>query len=332
MATPRDWLQLFRSHTSPLEMSICVSGSALACGGILNMNVLLFLIFGWLYHNAGYGHNSVEDYIQGFDRDDPHKSHHPLQIGSIHPKTARWVTLSLIILSFVYGAFISNFDPLALCILLTLTAMGFVYNIFGKRMGAKFLPIAIAHSLLFPFSYLGSGGAFDPALLLFTVVSLTFYLVMQIIYQIMIEGDLKDICMSEASLLGRLGVHVKGSKFKASIPARAMSALIKLISIAALISALIFQNARWWDFIPILIFAGLMLLIDLNLMKDREYDHGKCLRTMALMEVASTFALIAAIAPSIGGILPAFAIMVLMMLYFAAMNRLLWKTTLTPKV
>lgn len=332
MASPRDWLQLFRSHTSPLEMSICASGSALACGGILNMDFLLFLIFGWLYHNAGYGHNSVEDYIQGFDRNDPHKSHHPLQRGAVHPKTARSVTLSLILLSFIYGAFISNFDPVALCILFVLTAMGFIYNIFGKRMGAKFLPIAIAHSMLFPFAYIGSGGEFGPSSLLLTVTSLIFYLIMQIIYQIMIEGDLKDISMSEASILGRLGVRVEGSKFKASTLSRSLSVMIKLISIAALISALFFQKARSWDIIPVLIFGVLMLFIDLNLMKDREYDHGKFLRTMALMEVVSTFALIAAIAPSIGGILPAFAIMVFMIIYFVAMNRLLWKTTLTPKV
>jgi len=337
MASVRDYLQLFRSHTSPLEMLIAASGAALASGSVLSNEVLLFSIFGWFYHNAGYGHNSVEDFIAGYDRDDPHKCHHPLQRGAIHPRTARAVTLAMIIVSFTFGSFICGVDPLSISLLACLTLMGFVYNIYGKRMGAKFLPIAAAHSLLFPFAYFGSGGQValsasfpfvDPP----GVLLLTGYLVLQITYQIMIEGDLKDMDMSEASYLRELGVRVEGGRFKASFRARATSFALKGSSIAVLFVALSVLGGAWYEYIQITIFGFVLVVLDHRLMRERIWEHGDCLRTMALMEVCSTFALVAVISPSIGGPVPASGMMVLGIVYFVLMNRFLWGTMLVPKV
>ncbi|MBN1538628.1 MAG: UbiA family prenyltransferase, partial [Candidatus Thermoplasmatota archaeon] len=240
MGNLRDWLQLFRSHTSPLEMSITITGAALAVGTIWDIKVLLFLIFGWLYHNAGYGHNSAEDFIQGYDIDDPHKSHHPLQRGAIDPQVARYACIVLIFISFVYGIFISEMNWTAMVILAVMTFMGALYNVAGKRMKGKFIPIAVAHSLLFPFAFFGSGGSittlsgypyFREALGLAAILG-TGYLVLQIIYQIMIEGDLKDIEMNEASFLKTLGNALKDGVFRASALARGLSYLTKALSIA----------------------------------------------------------------------------------------------------
>jgi 1,4-dihydroxy-2-naphthoate octaprenyltransferase len=332
MGSLKDWLQLFRSHTSPLEMLIAASGAALATGSILSWEVLLFLVFGWLYHNAGYGHNSVEDYIRGFDKDDPHKSHHPLQRGAIDPMVGRAVTLAMIVLSFVYGVSIGGIELLPLSLLVVLTLMGFVYNIYGKKMGVKFLPIAIAHSLLFPFAYFGSGGPSDPGSLLWVALILTAYLVLQIVYQIMIEGDLKDIDMSEASLLSRLGVKLEKDRFTASILARILSASIKVISIGLLFGALYLQEALINDYLLVAAFSLILLFLDRKLMMSRCWDHTACLRTMALMEVSSTFALVAAVSPTMGGPIPAVILMVLGIAYFILMNRFLWGTGLVPKV
>jgi len=332
MASLRDWLQLFRSHTSPLEMLIASSGAALATGTLWSWEVLLFLIFGWLYHNAGYGHNSVEDYIRGFDKDDPHKSHHPLQRGAINPRSARTVTLVMIVLSFIYGAIIGGIEPLQLSLLAVLTLMGFVYNIYGKRMGIKFLPIAIAHSLLFPFAFFGSGGSSDPSSLFWVAVLATVYLIFQIIYQIMIEGDIKDIDMSESSLLGKLGVRLEGKMFLSSAGARVFSAGIKVISMALLFGALFIQKAMVNDYLLVGSFSLVLLFLDRKLMKPGKWDHTTCLRTMALMEVSSTFALVAAVAPTMGGPLPAFGLMLLGIAYFVVLNRFLWGTGLVPKV
>ncbi len=340
MAGVRDWLQLFRSHTSPLEMTITTAGAALAVGTIWDVKVLLFLIFGWLYHNGGYGHNSVEDYISGHDVDDRHKAHHPLQRGVIDPLTGRKVTIGLIIISFIYGVVISLKDPTAIIFLVLLTSFGFLYNMFNKRMSGKFLPIMLAHSFLFPFAYIGAGGdigiissfPFTGSMLMGAAVVATFYLILQIAYQIMIEGDLKDIDMDEASLLRSLGVGLEKGIFKASISARSISFNLKFISIGTLFAIVYLLDGGIAHYAVLGGFSLLLLVLDNRLMRNREWDHGECLKTMAMMEVFSTFSLVAALTAGLGSWTASIVIMTFNIGYFVIMNRYLWGTLIKPKV
>ena len=321
-------------------MIITITGSALAVGTIWDVKVLLFLIFGWLYHNAGYGHNSAEDFIQGYDKDDPHKSHHPLQRGALDPQTARYACIILVVLSFLFGIFISDFNLTAMVLLGIITFMGALYNVAGKRMKGKIIPIAIAHSLLFPFAYFGSGGSlttiseypfFREAFVLAAILG-TVYLVIQIIYQIMIEGDLKDIDMDEASFLKTMGAGVEGDRFIPSSFTRVFSFIIKSSSIGVLFWILFLGKGTILLYILLFALAFLMLILDESLMGDRTWDHSDTVRSMAIMEVVSTFALILALAPMIGGIVSALIVMVLNFVYFVLMNRYLWGTFLKPRV
>lgn len=339
MPTIRDWLQLFRSHTSPLEMTIAGAGAALASGSLWDINVLLFVIFGWIYHNAGYGQNSVEDFIRGYDREDPNKAHHPLQRGAIPMGLGRKVTTAGVALVLLYGGIICGFDPLSSALLVSLVTMGLVYNFFNKLMPAKFLPIAIAHSLIFPFSFFGAGGfsTFSPDFpfvedaILAAALASTLYLILQIAYQIMIEGDLKDIDMEEASFLKKLGAWVEGGEFGSSGIARSVSAGLKIASAFTLIWIAYLLGARLPSY-TLLIGAGLLLLLlDQRLMGRRTWDHSRTLKDMAIMEVFSTFALVMALIPTIGWI-PAILFMGLQVIYFVLMNRFLWGTVIKPKV
>jgi 4-hydroxybenzoate polyprenyltransferase len=336
----KDWLQLFRSHTSPLEMTITITGSALAVGTIFDIRVLLFLLFGWLYHNSGYGQNSVEDFIRGFDRDDPNKAHHPLQRGVIDPYIARNVCRFLIFMLLVYGIVISQLDPFSVLLLVTLIGMGIVYNLFNKGMTGKFIPIAIAHSLLFPFAFFGSGGELsistsapfieNPAT--GAAFLLWGYLLLQVIYQIMIEGDLKDIDMDEASLLKELGVNVRNGHLITSPTARATSFFLKIASIALVFLSLSLLEATPDNYLGFILFGLILLYLDQKLMGKGPWDHSRCVKTMSLMEVASTFYLAIAISPEIGGWIPAIIIMAFNMAYFILMNRFLWGTMIKPRV
>jgi hypothetical protein len=148
----------------------------------------------------------------------------------------------------------------------------------------------------------------------------------------MIEGDMKDIDMAEASFLGRLGVFARDGRLHVSDTARYAAFGLKAISIVGLAAALVVQSGRGADFALIVVLASGILILDGILMRSGKYDHTKTLRTMALMEVASTFAITAAISPSIGGILPALGMMAFGIIYFVAMNRYLWGTGLVPKV
>jgi hypothetical protein len=66
-------------------------------------------------------------------------------------------------------------------------------------------------------------------------------------------------------------------------------------------------------------------------MRRREWDHGNCLKTMAMMEVLSTFSLLMAVSPRIGWV-AVIVVMVFNMGYFMILNRYLWGTTIKPKV
>ncbi len=346
MASVRDWLQLFRTHTSPLEMSIVVLGAALGAGGFFKWEVLLWVLFGWLYHNAGYGHNSVEDFARGFDKHDLHKLHHPLQRGVISVRSARIVTYTMIGISFIYGMAITGFDITAVVLLVILTVCGFIYNIWGKNMVVKFMPIALAHSLLFPIAYFGSGGEIDWNLDLLrfwngttpVVVWGTLAFIFQIVYQILVEGDLKDLDQNEASLLRTMGVRIDhGGFFRTSVGARVMSMTIKAINVFLILKVAVEIDGSIGQLIVVGVMGAGLLFLDHRLMIPRCFDHPQTLKDMSFMEVGSVFAMIVAISPCFhsNGLAQfgiAIGVMVAAMVYFVIFNRILWGTVLRPRV
>lgn len=344
MATLRDWLQLFRSHTSPLEVSITVMGGALGLGTFWDLRILIFALLGWLYHNAGYGQNSIEDYARGYDRSDPNKAHHPLQRSVIDIHTGR-LGVNLLLGTMLALFFVLLFNnPIGLLLMLSMVALGLVYNYFGKGMSFKFIPIALAHSLLFPVSYLAAGGYFSfslfPPFFLDVrswVAFLGFsYFAFQIVYQILIEGDLKDIGMDEATMLDRLGIRLEGQVFRASAVGRFVGFLIKFMNIliaggiVVLLGPTPLSVALW------LLMSALMIVFDHRLLRTRVFVHSETLKDMALMEVISVFTMILVMAPTFGpdwwGYGAAFLLIVLDMAYFAIMNRYLWGTLIKPRV
>jgi hypothetical protein len=148
----------------------------------------------------------------------------------------------------------------------------------------------------------------------------------------MIEGDLKDIDMDEASLLKEMGVCVRDGILQSSPLARGVAFYLKASSITVIFLVLSALNATVDNYIGALIFSALILYLDQKLIGGGPWEHSSCLKTMSLMEVASTFALAVAITPEIGGWIPAILIMVFNMVYFVLMNRFLWGTVIKPRV
>lgn len=339
MATLRDWLQLFRTHTSPLEISIVTMGAVVALGTFFSPYVILWLVVGWLYHNAGYGQNSVEDFALGFDKDDPNKKHHPLQRGAISLRTARIGVYGLLVTFVLFSLVVSSLRPLGVFLLAELTIAGLLYNFIGKKIKAKPIPIAIAHTSLFPFAYFSTTSAFAVSgqfpffidTVSQVVVLGTIYIFIQIIYQILIAGDLKDIDQEEASLLKELGIYVKDGNFVASANVRALA---KGLKIANVIPAFIIVYVTGLDILTLIIvaiFSAIILYVDEMMLKPRKWDHNKTTRDMAIMEVFTVFALIVALQCYFSW-LGVLALIVFDILYFVVANRYLWKTALRPAV
>jgi len=343
MASVRDWLQLFRSHTSPLEVTIALLGAVLAAGTLLDVRVLLVALLGWLYHNAGYGQNSVEDFAAGYDSEDPHKSHHPLQRGAISISEGRRAVNTLLAVFFIYSILLLYPSRTGIAIFLVMYACGVMYNKFGKSMKLKFVPIAIAHSLLFPVGFFAAGGTanMDWASLLrnritYVLILGFLYFVIQIVYQILIEGDLKDIECDEATMLDWLGIKLENGELRASLRARITGTLLKTLNIIIALEIIRVYGMPTAVVASWAVISTGILMFNRKLLATRRFYHGETLKDMAVMEVLSVFLMVFALAPAMapgnGGILAAGAVVVLDISYFVVMNRYLWGTVVTPRV
>jgi len=87
----RAWLRLGRMHTLILEAPLATLGAAIGLGGLWDWKVLLWFIFGSMYHAVGYSMNSYVDWKKGYDKNDERKQHHPLNTQDISPDTAKKV-------------------------------------------------------------------------------------------------------------------------------------------------------------------------------------------------------------------------------------------------
>jgi len=320
-------------------------GAVIGLGNFWNENILLWIIVGWLYHNAGYGQNSVEDFALGFDKEDPNKKHHPLQRGAISIRNARIGVYSLLACFVVFSLAVSGFRPISMFLFLELSIAGLLYNFIGKKIKAKPIPIAIAHTSLLPFAYFSTTNSFEfsntfPFFMNLSsqvFILATIYVFIQIIYQILISGDLKDIEQDEASMLKELGIYLKGEYLVASLKGRVLA---KSLKIANLIPAfiIVYLTLRDTDFISYILtflllsfFSIMILYVDELMLRPRRWDHDKTTRNMAIMEVLTVFALIV----SLQRYFTYLGIIVFILfdiVYFVLANRFLWKTSIRPAV
>lgn len=325
------WLRLFRAHTAILETPIAVAGAGLALGTIFDVRIIGWAVFGILYHFAGYGMNSYVDWAKGFDKDDPHKEHHPLNTGEISPKAAKYGVISMLGLLIVVGEVMGNFSVVAHVSVVIMLVSGSAYNLFGKYTRLKFIPISIVHTMVFVFPYFvyaDSPGV--PAMLLIA----GFFI--HHIYQIMISGDVKDVRQDEASLLQELGTQVenvpmKGQMFNAGTTVQMIGYSLSVLQIAIATTAVFLQDGLTFSITPVALTGAWMLYESDKVIGDGPYKREMRVRAMSRKELAGIWMLCAATIPAIGYIGWAFIIAV-SLAYFFPTSKLLWGNWLKPEV
>lgn len=338
MASLLAWLRTARPHTASLAIGITLLGYFLAGGSFLSWGTLLFFIFGLVHHSIGFLDNGVQDYIRGYDSNDPHKQHFPLVTGEIKAPAANRVVWAGIILGAIYGSAIARFQVLPMVLILLMIVTGLIYNRGAKRSLLSPIPIAIAFSLLIPFAYFGGlaflgTNAVHPSIFLILIFT---YFVCQFLFQIGVEGYLKDLKADPKNLLVRLGLKFDGESFTPGPGTVSLSALIRLVMIGVGTYALylIFSSHNLLSIIAVIGFAFEALLSNMlcyQLVRKQKYDNAQTIRRAALIETTSfeggCFMLLALIGWEPVAFLIPFAI-----LYFIIMNRLLWGTVLRPRV
>ncbi|MGC9084228.1 MAG: UbiA family prenyltransferase [Anaerolineae bacterium] len=316
-------MQLSRMHTAPSEMF----GLALAgyIGGMRLPQLLLLVLLGWMVHVAGFGMNSLVDYLHGYDAADPSKRHHPLPSGRLTVAQAMSFVFAMQLASVFYFMILSR-SYIADAAFAAYVASGWIYNLTAKEhkvpamfelgvsMGALFLAGAALLGILNP-----------------TIILASIYTGIVAVYQIGVDGDLKDLDARtpERNVLRDLGTYVDDSGTMHT--SRGGYALALSVSAAkavafALVAATI---SPIWGIAMGAMGAITFTYFALAMMRPGPFDHARRLKIIGLCEVWSYVALVIALFPLMLSWAPIAVALYLVapVAYYYAMNRIMWPET-----
>ena len=340
----KQWLIFFRAHTGMLEAPIPAFGAAVALGSLWRVEVLAWAVVGLLYHFAGYGQNSYYDWEKGYDKDDPHKQHHPLNTGAINPERAKFAANGMVAATVLAIVMLTGFTVVPLLLLAVALLSGLLYNLYGKSVTHKYMLLAVAHSMLFviPYTLYGNGNARFAA-----VVFLA--LVVHHCFQIAISGDVKDINQEESSLLNKIGVvwedgadlvvsydgTIKDGVIKHT---RNVDVIVTFVTALQVAFALVALCLTELSLEPISGIVFLMLLgsislwfVSIRIVTSGPYIRKQRMRNIAVRELIGFWIIYMAFIPIIGGMGYAIAF-ILCILYLFTLSKAMWGTLLRPKV
>lgn len=327
-------------HTAILETPMVVIGAAIGLGTLWDLEILKWVLFGVLYHAVGYGMNSYTDWKKGFDRDDPRKQHHPLNTGDINPETAKIVTYSMLSVMVLYGLYISNFSLEAIIVLTIMLISGVTYNLFGKYMTLKFIPISIAHTSVFILPYAVYSDNTSAL-----VVFLTIAYFIHHIFQIAISGEMKDIDQDEANFLREMGATLHStpnsdfSQINFSDSITKLVAALSILEIGSSMIGYVIASVKVGDsdviFIAGMIIFSIMAVWMINetdkLLGPGVFDRERRVSIMSRKEL-SGFWMIAAAAIPVITFQGWLAIIVVSLLYFLPISKFMWGNFVKPEV
>lgn len=329
----KSYLQLCRTHTTPLETIPAIVGASLATGGVFNIGVGLWAIYGILYHNVGYGMNSYLDWKNGYDKNDPHKQHFPLNTGELEPRHARLFLDILFISLLIYGIILLIGNWLAFFVILSGAVAGIIYNTIGKEIQSKSIFIAYAHSTVFAVPYLALNGSMNE--IFFAGWA---YVFLWVIYQIQIEGDVKDMDTDEENFLLNMGAVYEEKntnvypkvhfplKIKALAHGQKLITAVLVFLLARLLDATIYVQV----IAPTIVIASSIIFGSL-LLADGTYDRTERIKDMARIELMMILALLIAVTPVIGPFW-AIGLFAASLVWVITFNKIQWNTFLGPDV
>jgi len=327
----RAWLRFFRAHTAILEAPIAVLGASLAFGTIWDIQVLYWLLFGVLYHFVGYGMNSYTDWVNGFDKDDPHKEHHPLNTGEISPTSAKYAVLFSLIALIVYGVSLAGVNIITgLCVLIMLIA-GTAYNVIGKYTEHKYIFASIVHTMVFVFPYLSYTTDITTSFILGAAMFFIHH-----VFQIAVSGDVKDIDQDESSLLKDSGCRLvtNGANIqKLIVPSHVYGISMSVVvgefflavynatSIGIELSSLLFTLT-----------LGVWMIVEANdVIKLGLFDRDERISAMSRKELAGIWMICASFIPVIT-VYGFYLIVALSSIYLFIMSKFMWDSWIKPEV
>lgn len=318
------WLRLIRIHTASLTQPIVLLG--IFAAGVRDWKLyFLYAVFAVVYHAAGFVQNDICDYAQ--DRQDTVKKHFPLISGEISLKQAKYLYYVLVSATIISGLFLSNGRALSLLFLFVSVGLGYLYNIRSKKDIFSPLYIAAAFISLPLFSYYAHAEKGSNV-----IVALVLYLAFLMLYQIGIEGYMKDITSDKVSLLTRLGtVYTQDEQVNVNSTTKRFAWCLKIPTF------FLFYIIGWLcnSNIISMTIGSILILFNIwaswKLLESGFYNNHARVRLCSIIEVVTYSMLIFALHGMLGwhGV----AVFILYpYFWFFVLNRLTWKTWITPRV
>jgi 4-hydroxybenzoate polyprenyltransferase len=323
MSRTVEYLRLARFQTAAATAMIPVVGAMAAIhleqlGDFNYVDIVMVFFIGLLMHVYGFAQNELLD--REIDEKAGHLNHKPLINGAIAKEQALKFTVVAFVLMFAIALLgLSNRE--ATTALVISAFFGTFYNLTSKHIIFSDLLIGAWAYFLFIFGALtvapGGWASVGPV-----AIFLALMVFLQILYNNMILGGLKD---KESD---RLAGVKNFATLSSDTSVRAMGAILKMsIWIIALV-LLTSLNSN-----PIFLMMMLVLIViqaSQILALRRDIKRGEMLRVMAIHEI-STYAMFPLILSTAMG-WPAIILIVIPVLFIVVFNRILWGTTLRPKI
>lgn len=318
------WLRLLRIHTAALAQGLVLVGLGLS-GARDWTTWLLFALLAVAYHAAGFVHNDICDVEH--DKSDPAKSHFPLVSGEVSLRDARLLYAGLLVTVLVLASYLSRGRAAPLLCLAGAVVAGHVYNFRAKSDPASAAYAAVAFTCLPLAAYYAHA---DRCSVLMVLVAA--YVALMMVFEIGVEGCMKDIDSDEVSLLRALGCCLlEGGNVRVSGAARAFSWLLKAPAFALFVVMWRESGSHIAALVAGLHLAGVVVWATRRLLADGAFERQRRIRMCVIIEVLTYTMLVLAVQGSLG-----WGRVVLLIAYpyawYVVLNRLTWATTITPRV
>ena len=320
----RKQLSFFRWHTAALTIPGFLIGVYAAGIQIFSLDTLYWIIAGWLFHATGFAHNNLTDYE--FDIHDKSKAHHPLVSGYMRLSTAYGIVYIMFFLSTAWIVWLIHNSIISIVLLIISVLSGVGYNYLCKKHLISPLLISICFGLL-PgisfFSYISNATI--------GIILIIMYAFFQILFQISVEGYIKDIEHDPVNLYRRFGCYVKNNKYVATLSSQIYGYTIKLPMLLLGLLIIMYYSAPVWGIVSFLILFLLTMYSVHYLLKNKDWNRNRVVKMCAITEIITYFALIFACA-GVYGMVGVIFLVVFPLSWFMFWNKVFWGTVIEPKV
>jgi len=319
----KNYITFFRIHTASLTIPVVWIAYIVSTHAFNWVEFLFIGIFALLFHAFGFAWNNLLDYK--WDKEDRFKQHFPLVSGDIKYTNARNMTVVATVLSAVFGVFVASFSVVPLIMMTAAIGAGFGYNILNKTNKYAMVLISLSFSFLAMYGYTIGNGGWQLAVMIFLFAFFTM------MYQISVSGNIKDAEINQANILKVMGLKLIAGNIIIGKRVFWYSTALRLTVIATGIAMLIFLHEGIIVYVIAAVMMAWTLLESNAMLRHNEWVRDWFLKRMSRIEIVNylTFAFLFL---GVYGLIWTTFFVVFPIAWFVVFNRIMWGSSLFPRV